>query len=109
MTNEEKILEMLGSMQENMASMQADLSSLKDTVAEQGKLLQEVDQRSTRTQVLLETQISDKLQLLFEGHQTIMETMAPVSRVKKLEEDVDLIKSTVRLLAHDVAELKKAQ
>ena len=53
MNNEEKILELLTEMRSEMAKMQ-------DTLAE-------VDQRSVRTQVLLETEFSDKLQLLYDG------------------------------------------
>ena len=62
-----------------------------------------------RTQVLLETDVSDKLQLLYEGHQTLLDTLAPKDRVEKLEEDAALLKSTLRLLSQDVANLKKAQ
>ena len=36
-------------------------------------------------------------------------TKAPKSRVDQLEEEVDLLKTVIRSLSRDVAELKKAQ
>ena len=38
-----------------------------------------------------------------------METFAPKSRVEALEEEVSMLKSVIRILSNDVAELKKAQ
>jgi len=54
----------------------------------QGALLAEVDKRSQRTVVLLETEYRDKLELLFDGHELIKEkldTLAPKDRVDALE------------------------
>lgn len=50
-----------------------------------------------------------RLDLLAEGHQNLLDTLAPKGRVETLEEEVDTLKTMVRLLTHDVAELKKAQ
>lgn len=83
--NEEKILAMPDTLTE-------DVSGIKEK-------LEEVDQRSIRTQVLLETDVSDKLQLLYEGHRTLLDTLMPKDRVEKLEEDTVLLKSTLRLLS----------
>ena len=74
MNNEEKILELLTEMRSEMAKMQ-------DTLAE-------VDQRSVRTQVLLETEFSDKLQLLYE---------------------VITLKTTVKMISNRLSVLEKAQ
>ena len=116
MSNEEKILELLAKHEDTFAQinqtlveMRADLSEVKTEQAEMKATINEIDQRSIRTQVLLETDYADKLQLLFDGHATILETLAPKSRVEALEEDVDTLKTVMRLLTHDVAELKKAQ
>lgn len=74
MNNEEKILQML----EKLSTL---VSKRFDAMEDR---LEEIDQRSERTQVLPETDCADKLQLLFDGHKTILETLAPKSRVEAL-------------------------
>lgn len=98
MNNEEKILEML-------SKMQGDITGIKET-------LEEVDQRSIRTQVLLETDITDRLQLLYDGHALLkekMEELVSKSRIEEIETDIDLLKHAFKLMQQDIAELKKAQ
>ena len=88
MSNEEKILQML-------AEMRAEQAGIRD-------LLQKVA-------VTQEAVVLPRLDLLAEGHQNLLDTLAPKSRVDELAADVDTLKPVVRLLTHDVAELKKAQ
>ena len=59
--------------------------------------------------VIVESEITPKLSLLAEGQQTLLETLAPKSRVEELEEEVDFLKSIVKLHSQQIAELKKAQ
>lgn len=59
--------------------------------------------------VIVESEITPKLNLLTEGQQTLLETLAPKSRVEELEEEVDFLKSIVKLHSQQIAELKKAQ
>ncbi len=91
MNNEEKILQLLERLTEKV---------------------EEIDQRSIRTQVLLETDITDRLQLLYEGHRMIadqMKELAGVDRVAALEDDVAMMKDVIKLMRQEIAELKKAQ
>ncbi len=88
MSNEEKILQIL-------AEMRAEQAEMRD-------LLQKVA-------VTQEAVVLPRLDLLAEGHQNLLDTLAPKGRVETLEEEVDTLKTMVRLLTHDVAELKKAQ
>ena len=88
MNNEEKILQML-------EEMKAEQAEMRD-------LLQKVS-------VTQEAVVLPRLDLLAEGHQNLLDTLAPKSRVDELAADVDTLKTVVRLLTHDVAELKKAQ
>lgn len=95
MNNEEKILQMLEEMRTDLAEVKAEQEEMKD-------ILQKVA-------VTQEGVVLPQLQLLAEGHQNLLDTLAPKSRVEALEEDVDTLKTVMRLLTHDVAELKKAQ
>ena len=62
-----------------------------------------------RLTVVLESAITPKLNLLAEGQQTLLETLAPKSRVEELEEEVGFLKSIIKLHSEQIAELKKAQ
>ena len=95
MNNEEKILQMLeqhGKMLEEMKTEQTEMRDLLQKVA-----------------VTQEGVVLPQLKLLAEGHQNLLDTLAPKPRVEALEEEVDTLKTVVRLLTHDAAELKKAQ
>ena len=76
-----------------------DLQAIKELIADS----------ESRTHAYIESAVVPQLQLLAEGHQTILETLAPKSRVEALEEEVVFLKTVVRNLAQDVADLKQAQ
>ena len=88
------------------------LERLEATQAEQGDLLKVLDERSLRSAVLLEADVSRDLNRLYEGHGAIMnrlDKLATRSRVEELEGDVSMLKDSVKLLRIEVNELKKAQ
>lgn len=74
--------------------------------AQKKEILQET---AAATRVLIESSIIPKFNLLAEGQQTLLETLAPKSRVEELEEEVDFLKSIIKLHSEQIAELKKAQ
>ena len=105
MTNEEKILEML-------VQLQTDVSGMKNRLGSMEEQMNQLDDKSQRTSVLLETEINHKLDLLYEGHGMIMEhldKLASKSRVEELESDVVLLKDAVKLMRLEIEALKKAQ
>ena len=59
--------------------------------------------------LILENTVMKQLKLLAEGQQTLLETLAPRSKVEDLEEDVAMLKQVVRMMSQDITELKKAQ
>lgn len=59
--------------------------------------------------VIVESEITPKLNLLADGQKTLLETLAPKSRVQELEEEVGFLKSIIKLHSEQIAELKKAQ
>lgn len=105
MTNEEMILEML-------VQLKTDVSGINDRLGRVEDQVSQLDDKSQRTSVLLETEINHKLNLLYEGHGTIMEhldKLASKSRVEELESDVVLLKDAVKLMRLEIEALKKAQ
>lgn len=91
MNNEEKILQLLERLT--------------------GKV-EEIDQRSIRTQVLLETDYHDKLQLLYDGHATIIEKLDELTqkdRVEVLEDEIVTLKTAVKAMSKRLSALEKAQ
>ena len=57
----------------------------------------------------IESDILPKFDILAEGHQVLRETLAPNTRVEKVEEEVAFIKPLVLSNTRDIVELKKAQ
>ena len=101
MTNEEKILDLLGTMsnrigniETNVASLQTDVAGLQANVA--------------GIRMDIENRIDPQLQVLAEGQKTILETLAPKNRVEALEDEVEFMKRLFKSLSRDVDELKKA-
>ncbi len=95
MTNEEKILSLLES---HSRILEAHSQALKT----QGEEIKKIN-------LTLENEVTPQLRALAEGQKTLLEAMTPKSRVDQLEAEVDLLKTVIRSLSRDVAELKKAQ
>lgn len=87
MTNEEKILELLGTMNNRIGSIEAEMAGMRMDI---------------------ENRIDPQLQALAKGQKTILETLAPKNRVEALEEEVDFMKRVMNSLAREVDELKRA-
>lgn len=95
MTNEEKILSILEAQGNLLGELKRDVGAIKQDV--------------TEIKLDIENRIDPQLRALAEGQKTILESVAPKSRVDQLEEEVDFLKTVIRSLSRDVAELKKAQ
>ena len=91
-----------------------DLQAIQDMFADsEGRMKSYMDSSvaaaENRWMAFYESAIVPQFQILAEGHQTLLETLAPKSRVENLEEDVVFLKSIVKSLMQEVSELKKAQ
>ena len=104
MTNEEKILEMLASIQTDMNGMKADMNGMK---ADMNGMKADIGE--LKTNLRIENEIIPKLKVLAEGHAMLSETLAPKSKVDELQSDVELLKIVVKNLNSEVQQLKKAQ
>ena len=123
MNNEEKILHLLTEMKAEMDSMKTEIGSMKAEIgsmkAETDKrfdkvdeYLQGLDARSLKSAVLLETDVSRDIHLLYEGYSEIskkLDTLATKEQVEELSDDVAVIKEVVSRHSVDIGKLKKAQ
>lgn len=74
-----------------------------------GEMLEQMNERLVKVEVTQENIILPQLQLLAEGQKTILETLAPKSRVEVLEDEMAFMKSVIKAMSQEIAELKKAQ
>ena len=105
MSNEEKILEVLAKLTAKVDKQGEQLTYLTERV-------DEIDTRSLRSSVLLETEVARDVRLVYEGQEMLrqkMEELAPKDRVEVLEGDVAMLKDVIKLMRQENAELKKAQ
>ena len=98
---DEKDLQLIQNLLDTQTSRMMDAME-----AQKKEILQE---SAAATRVLIESSIMPKFNLLAEGQQTLLETLAPKSRVEALEEEVEFLKSIIKLHSEQIAELKKAQ
>lgn len=119
MNNEEKILEMLTTLTEKVDRLETTQTKQGEQLTKQGDQLayltervDEIDTRSLRSAVLLETEVARDIRLVYEGQEMLrqkMEELAPKGRVDAVEDDVAVLKDAYKLLRMEVNELKKAQ
>ena len=105
MSNEEKILEVLAKLTAKVDKQGEQLTYLTERV-------DEIDTRSLRSSVLLETEVARDVRLVYEGQEMLrqkMEELAPKDRVEVLEGDVAMLKDVIKQMRQEIAELKKAQ
>ncbi|MDE7055360.1 MAG: hypothetical protein K2O84_11225 [Oscillospiraceae bacterium] len=132
MNNEEKILSMLehlttgvsglradvtelksdvAVLKQDVTELKADVAILKETVAEHSERLDELDARSLRSAVLLETEVARDIHLIYEGQKALLEKMgtyATSERVDGLEGEVTVLKGAMQITRQEIAELKGA-
>lgn len=109
MSNEEKILAILEKMQgdiaglkDGQAQMQGDIAGLKNGQAQMQEDIAIIKLR-------LDLDIEKRFDAVNEGIDAILEKLTPKDRVDELESDVIVLKTAVKMLTQEVAELKKAQ
>lgn len=101
MSNEEKILAILEKHGELLAQMHAEQKEMKDDISDLRKTV-------TRVAVTQENVVLPKLQLLAEGHDTLLNTLARKDRVEALEDDMALLKTVIKAMSKRIEDLEKA-
>lgn len=70
-------------------------------------MLEEINQRLVSVEVAQENILIPQIQALAEGQKTILDTLAPKSKVEALEEEVEL--RIIKMHTNQINDLKKAQ
>lgn len=102
MTNEEKILEALSEIKAAVLENKAAILENKTAILENKREI-------TRTNMRLENEVVPQLRLLAEGHNMLIQTLAPKSRVDELEEKVQTLEFAVKMVNAELQSMKKAQ
>ena len=68
-----------------------------------------LEKSSANMRVILESGIGPQLQLLAEGQNALLAKLAPRTEVEQLREEVDFLKSVIRVHEKEIQDLKKAQ
>lgn len=84
-----------------------DLQAIAKLMAQQKQEI--LEQSATNMRVILESAVRPQFDLLAENQRSILEKVAPKSRVEELEEKVNFLESIMRSMNKDLQELKKAQ
>ena len=123
MNTEEKILEILEKLNSRMENLESGQAAFEGRMGHLGAALAELQKGQeqmrveqaqigddlTSVKLRLELDIEKRFDAVNEGIDAILDKLTPKSRVDELEADVVVLKSAVKLLSQEVAELKKAQ
>lgn len=102
MNTEEKILAIL----EKHSEMFEKVFSRMDQMQEEQKQMRDDIQG---IKLRFELDVDKRFNAVDEGINAILEQLTPKSRVDEMEADIIVLKTAVKMLSQEVAELKKAQ
>ena len=83
-----------GLLAQQKTEIMQEVSGLMDT-----KLAQHTVDMTRKMNVLIESKVDPKINLLMEGHSSILEKLIPFPRIEKLEEKVAILEVAVRQLS----------
>lgn len=109
MNNEEKILAMLTQMQEEQRQMLEEQKQMHDDITgiknQQSKMQDDI----TGIKLRLELDVEKRFDAVNEGIDAILAQLTPKRKVEEMDADIAVLKTAVKMLTQEVAELKKAQ
>lgn len=73
------------------------------------KIEESIAASESRIMAYIESDILPRFDKLTNGHEPLVEPLAPKNRIEKLEEEVALLKALVMSMLTDIDKLKKAQ
>lgn len=109
MNNEEKILELLTKMQAEQKEIREEQKQMREEQKQMRKEQKQMQEDIAGIKLRLDYDVNKRFDAINDGIDSILEQLVPKSRVDALEDDVIVLKSAVKMLTQEVAELKKAQ
>lgn len=95
MNNEEKILAMLAQIQAEQQQMRGEQHQMRDDI--------------TAIKIRLDYDVDKRFDAVNEGIDAILAQLTPKRKVEEMDADIVVLKTAVKMLTQEVAELKKAQ
>lgn len=92
--------------EKDLQAIQKIISGSEDRTL--GKIQESEDRAVQKAMVMMEQYFDPKFNLLAENQQMLLEKMVPLSRVEKIEGDVDLLKIIIRQMREEIDQLKGA-
>ena len=84
-----------------------DLQQIRELLQEQKQEI--IRECTANMNVIIESEVNPKFNLLADGQTQIREMLIPRTRVDDLEDEVKFLKLMCQQMAEDIAKLKKAQ
>ena len=92
-----------------LASEQRMTGKIKTEIeASEQRMTGKIDEAENHMKVLMESYFDPKFNLLYENQQSLLEQLAPRSRVDALEDEVKFLKSVFRQMNDEIQQMKKA-
>lgn len=95
MNNEEKVLAMLENLTGEVAQIQQEQKQMRENI--------------TGIKLRLELDVEKRFDAVNEGIDAILAQLTPKRKVEEMDADIAVLKTAVKMLTQEVAELKKAQ
>ncbi len=108
MNNEEKILQMLTQMQEDITALKQGQAELQQGQAELQQGQASIEKRVTKIQLTQENTIIPAIQILKEGQLTIQNQIKKLSVIDAMQDDIATLKSAVKFLSQELDKIQKA-
>ncbi len=102
MNNEENILAML-------VEIKATQEKQGQTLEEHSKMFEKMQDDITAIKIYLDYDVDKRFDAVKEGIDAILAQLTPRRKVEEMDADIVVLKTAVKMLTQEVAELEKAQ
>lgn len=109
MENEDKIIELLCSVKDDISTLKADVSVLKADMSAMKKDVEDAKQRIASIEVTQENIVIPQIQTIAESVSIINDKLITRSEFESIKEEVAFLKDIIRMHTSQLNDLRKAQ